>query len=492
MSTNITLRSIVVTAFLWVCWSLTLSPSWTASLLMFSPAVIVPLSLTVAREEGPQAEALQAIGRLVPIGAATAVLSFLPGPGAGAAAIATIWMLFTVAIAAVGAARLLSRTTLNEAGVAIDAGLIFLSVGGVWLVLSRAGLNPMGFNDAIVQLTAVHFHYAGLALPIVAGVTATRLNRSALVPIAVIAGVPATALGITVGGLAEFAGATLMAAAGIAVAFALLTLGLNRQGHPLLAVAALSLCLGMALAIGWAWATYFDWDYLGLQEMARYHGTLNALGFGLLGLIGLALSAPDAKPTDTVSITIGRPDEAALQTVLERHGGAETTNPAGLLERRLPAGFRRKVWTRRVDHNDFDAAKLAIQQWAGHASASINRFPQTPPIEWGQTLSLAIPVGPIAVTAVSRIVDVVDAADRYGFTYSTLPHHPSDGEESFILDRSEDGSATITVTAVWKMNTLAGRICPPVTTFLQNRAIGQYLDGIAAGVRLRNDPQLQD
>ena len=60
------------------------------------------------------------------------------------------------------------------------------------------------FSDAIVQLTAVHFHYAGFALPIVAGYAASYLGRSPLVPALVIIGVPATAVGITVGGWLEW------------------------------------------------------------------------------------------------------------------------------------------------------------------------------------------------------------------------------------------------------------------------------------------------
>ena len=68
---------------------------------------------------------------------------------------------------------------------------------------------------------------------------------------------------------------------------------------------------------------------------------------------------------------------------------------------------------------------------------------------------MAIPAGPLSVTSTTRIVEVIDEPDRFGFTYATLPHHPEDGEESFIISRNAEGDATYTVTAVWRTGTFA-------------------------------------
>lgn len=92
---------------------------------------------------------------------------------------------------------------------------------------------------------------------------------------------------------------------------------------------------------------------------------------------------------------------------------------------------------------------------------------------------MAIPVGPIAVTATACIIDVIDEPDCYGFTYATLPHHPEDGEESFVITRSADGTAHYTVTAVWRPGIYASRLLPPLTRLLQRRANSRYLTGIA-------------
>src|SRR5258705_449888 len=74
----------------------------------------------------------------------------------------------------------------------LDAGLVFLLVGGLWATASRAAMRPLGFDDTVVLLTANHFHYAGFIVPIVAGLAGRRLpgRLGDLTALGVIAGVP--------------------------------------------------------------------------------------------------------------------------------------------------------------------------------------------------------------------------------------------------------------------------------------------------------------
>ncbi len=470
----------------WIGWAVAVRPEWTAVLLLLSPFVIVPLGLRLASVAlaGPHAPMLRPLAQVAPLIALSAAVSFIPDVGPLAAVLTVPWLLFTLIVALLGVRRIMSRRSLLDPAIAVDAGLAFLAVGGAWLTISRAGLNPLGFSDAIVQLTAVHFHYAGFALPFVVGFVARHLNRGIAVPAAVIAGVPLTAIGITAGGNLEWVAATFMALAGLATALFLLRVGMKASGaaRSLTIVAGLALAGGMSMALGWAWAVKFGWNYLGLEGMAATHGSLNALGFGLLGLVGLNLLAKVDEPHETsVALLVGKPNDRHLKELAERAASHNTTNAVGLLNRPVPDGFRHKVWHRTIDHGDFAQATAAIQQWAGHEEAGISRWPAHPPIAVGETLGISIPVGPLAVTASCRIVDVVDEPNRYGFTYATLPHHPEDGEESFIVERHDDGTVDITVTAVWRASILANHLCPPLTDYLQSRAIGMYLDGIATG-----------
>jgi len=476
-----------VGAVLWLMSTAATRPEWTAALLLLSPFVLVPLGLRlVARgTTGSAVPSLNSLAAVAPLIAIAAAASFVADPGALAAMISLPWFVFTIAIAFTGTARLLSRHSLLDPGIGTDAGLIFVAVGGAWFTISRAGLNPLGFSDAIVQLTAVHFHYAGFALPIVAGFVSKYLRMSSAVSIAVIVGVPLTAVGITFGGWLEWIGATTMALAGAATALCLLRISASRTGpiRVLLGLAGVSLAGGMSLALGWSWSVRFDWTFLGLDSMAAVHGSLNALGFGVLGLIGLNMLAA-SEPAGTyeslsTSLHLGRPSTDALDVLARSAHGQTTTNASGLLNRPVPAGFRRKVWTQQVDADDFSAASEAIRHWNGHQAAGIKLSPTVPAIQVGETLALAIPVGPISVSATCRIVDVFDEPNRYGFAYSTLPHHPEDGEESFVVARHADGTVDVSVTAVWRPATLANHVCRPLGRFLQNRTIGRYLSGIA-------------
>ncbi len=478
----------VVGAITWLVWAVATRPSWTAILLMMSPFVLVPLGLWLAEHPstGPTTALLGRLRLLTLPLALCAALAFSFDPGFTPALLTVPWMLFTAAIAAVGLGRFLSRRTFTEAGIGVDAGLMFIVVGGAWLTISRFGANPMGFSDDIVRLTAVHFHYAGFALPLVAGIVAIRSRRGWWVPLATIVGVPFTAIGITVGGVLEWAAATFMAGAGFAVAASMLRAATGGgRGTPLLIPAGIALGGGMVMSLLYSWSNglaAIGFDDIGgpsIDFMARTHGSLNALGFGLLGLTALALApAPTPDARRRASMFLGRPSERTLAALHAEAATAEPPIEPGLLHRATPDGFRRDVWGRPAP--DYDDACAGITAWAGHAGAGIVRHPERPPIEVGQTLALAIPVGPLAVTATSRIVEVIDEPDRFGFAYLALDHHPERGEESFIVYRDPAGSHHVEVTAVWATGGVASDLCPPVTRWLQRRAINRYLDGIVA------------
>jgi hypothetical protein len=189
----------------WVAWVAITAPGRVPALLVLSPLVLVPLGLGVARgpRRGPRDPLLDRIAVLTPVPAICTALACSTGRGSASVLLALPWAVTTGAIAVCGVRRLLSRPARLDPVLATDAGLVLLVVGGAWLVVSRAGANPLGFSDAIVQLTAVHFHHAGFALPIVAGAAGAARPRFRAVPFAAVLAVPLVAVGITVGGWAE-------------------------------------------------------------------------------------------------------------------------------------------------------------------------------------------------------------------------------------------------------------------------------------------------
>jgi hypothetical protein len=164
-----------------------------------------------------------------------------------------------------------------------------LPIGGAWFVASRLGLEPMGFHEPIVLLTAVHFHYAAYTALVWTGCTARRLPVStgrwaAVTGVAV--GTPLLAAGITFAPWLELLGALVLALSlgWLAVHVVVAIRPPSFVDRLLLRTSAASLLVSMPLAVAYAWGQVAT-PLVSLDTMARLHGTANAFGFGLCGLL---------------------------------------------------------------------------------------------------------------------------------------------------------------------------------------------------------------
>lgn len=277
--------------------------AWAQALLLFAALVLIPLALGLfADEEAPAvsvrllngAERLQLLAGLF-----LAAACWLPrGPVAG---ILTLpWVGFTALLAMAGFKRMQAGGMKRELHLlCADVALMFLLIGGLWALAERGGIAPAGFSSAIVALTAVHFHYAGLLLPLFAGLAQRELwmsRMAARAAVGVVFGVPAVAFGITATQLGwsptlEAGLGCGLALAGMAVAVLHVRLALDAKWalatRVLIGVAGASLFFGMVLAAIYSSRAYFaPATSLGLPEMRAVHGTVNALGFGLCGVLG--------------------------------------------------------------------------------------------------------------------------------------------------------------------------------------------------------------
>lgn len=480
-------REILIGGLLWLAWSLVVQPTWPQILLLLSPIVLFPLGLALIGSDDASPKALVG-SRINPArlpAAILAALSFVVDQGSLAAILSLPWLAYTAVLSGAGIIRFLSRRSWLEPGVGADAALGFVVVGGAWLTLSRAGATPMGFDPTIVQLTAVHFHYAGFALPIVSTLVGHRLGYwgKVALPWAVIFGVPITAIGIIIDGTPEFFTANLMATIGLFCAFALLREAIALRSG-ILTIASIALAGGMVMAGVWATTQQFAIPGVTLELMARTHGTLNALGFGFLGLLGLLVTqatrtqdpspASDAGPTNLI-VGFGRASPARIA-----HIPIETELSYELSELKSRDNVNRRQWG--IDLGDadgtFEAASDAMRRWIGHDGPRIVRNPEQPPIVAGERLRLAIPVGLIYATATCEIVDVTNEPDRFGFSYGTLRHHFQQGQEWFLVQRDESGHVRLTVDAIFISGCVLTRLAGPIATILQNRAINAYLEAV--------------
>src|ERR1044072_5686477 len=147
--------------------------------VFFAFLVIVPLGLSLVPGEQTSGLALYRVAVfLQPVAAVIAIASFFFEKGAASAALAAVWFVFTAVVALFGLTRLLTRGLYPLPETSIDAGLLYLPVGGAWLIVYRLGVQPFDYGETIILLTVVHFHFAGFAAPIIAGMAGRLLARS--------------------------------------------------------------------------------------------------------------------------------------------------------------------------------------------------------------------------------------------------------------------------------------------------------------------------
>jgi len=280
--------------------------SWPLMVVAFGAMVIVPLGLEVLRR---QSVAVIEVPPAVLIGAwffmmftnlherqyAAPAPWFYPLP----------WLLVTLWIAWQAAAAFWRGPRTMERAVLLS-GPVMLALGGAWYFADRMGLEPLGFDFLIVRLTAAHFHFAGFALPITAGLV-FRHNAGWLTKwaaIGVMAGVPLVATGITLTRMGvrvevECCLALLFSACTLMTGATQARLAWNARDQSMFSrvmifISGTSLVAGMVLAILYALRPWFPLPSLHLPRMWAWHGSIQAFGFALCGLIGWLAWKPRA------------------------------------------------------------------------------------------------------------------------------------------------------------------------------------------------------
>ena len=273
-------------------------------LLALALATALPLGVrhAVAGLAGERA-ALRArpVGLVMAIVIALAILALALPRGPVPAALSVPWLAFVVGVGGWALGHSVRHATPHQAdrpsamdssALGILASLGFLAIGAGWLVLDRAGAEPLGFGPTIVQLTAVHFHVAGFVLTLAGSLAVGAPPRPGirLAILALVLGIPATALGFLGVPGASLAGALLVGGAGIVIGITLIAIArggvAGNGGTRLLGLGGATLLLTMPLAAGYAIGSAFRIPFLDVPAMAATHGTLNVVGFAIPTMIG--------------------------------------------------------------------------------------------------------------------------------------------------------------------------------------------------------------
>ncbi|MER6447281.1 YndJ family protein [Streptomyces venezuelae] len=248
--------------------------------------------------------------RLWPLAAAPgAVCLWLPR-GTPAAVLAALYAAACLALAARAPVLLLRARSLNPPAIAVATALVSPSIAATALVAERAAYRLFGFDLDILALTVPHFHFAGFAAALVAGLVCRAVGDRAetgglarWAAYSVPAGTLLVLLGYFVDDWAELLGAVVLTCGMWAVA--LLTwreirpAGADRATRTLLATSAAVLVATMLLALWWAAGEATGITHPTLTWMAATHGLGNALGFALCSVLAWRRLGADRPTTDT-------------------------------------------------------------------------------------------------------------------------------------------------------------------------------------------------
>lgn len=157
-------------------------------------------------------------------------------------------------------------------------------------------------------------------------------------------------------------------------------------------------------------------------------------------------------------------------------GATAASYPAGfpqdyhLVQHRAQVGHGRK---------DFDHALSQLRGWQMHRDSGLQVATSSPTAAVGEVVLLRLGPGPLSLRIPCRVVYAVTEDDRGGFAYGTLPGHPESGEELFLVELTESGAVTFTVTAFSRPATLLVRLGGRVSWAVQRRAIRRYSAALA-------------
>jgi hypothetical protein len=260
---------------IWLAYVVLLPPGWAASLLLFGPLVLFPLLLDRWEHVAPSLRQLCTL-IILPV-----LASYACEQGGLAAGLALPWLLFALAL-------LFHRLTHQLATRAWGDLVVkaYLVIGAAWLVLARLGQRPLDFEAVIVHATAMHFHYAGFVLPVLASILleARPNRRRTVLRWAMLAGMPLVATGITLAQFGVHWPETLAACgfASVCVWFAgeQFWVGIETR-RPLLLIASVFLTAAMGMAALYAMRHYYRIDAISIDFMIRLHGPIQVFGFAL-------------------------------------------------------------------------------------------------------------------------------------------------------------------------------------------------------------------
>lgn len=248
--------------------------------------VIVPAGLRLIRDP-----AVAFARRCWPFGAVAGAVSLWLPRGTVATSLATAYAVAAAVLCAYALSRPVRPRREWPTEAAVLTALISPAIAASALIAERAGYHLFGFELGILTLTVAHFHFAGFAAALIAGLQSrlTPGRAADAAALTVPTGTLLVLLGYFTAEAVELAGALVLTAGMWTVGW--LTWRYARTAPDrltalLLGCSAVVLVASMALAVSWALGEATGLPHPSLAWMAATHGVANALGFAVCAMVG--------------------------------------------------------------------------------------------------------------------------------------------------------------------------------------------------------------
>jgi uncharacterized protein (UPF0548 family) len=164
-------------------------------------------------------------------------------------------------------------------------------------------------------------------------------------------------------------------------------------------------------------------------------------------------------------------DEYATASLTYVEVGATRNDP--------PRGYNSLLRRDRIGEGrlGFERASDALLNWRMHEGAGLT-VAADGPARVGGTVVLCLG-RPVGLVIPCRVVYVVEEERRRGFAYGTLPGHPEQGEEAFIVELADDASVWAEISAFSRPGDLVTRLSGPVGRMIQAQFTRRYAKALA-------------
>jgi uncharacterized protein (UPF0548 family) len=184
-------------------------------------------------------------------------------------------------------------------------------------------------------------------------------------------------------------------------------------------------------------------------------------------------------------------DRPAIERLLQAVGTAQPTyaDLGSSLVGKRPEGFHHDHYELVLGSGTdaFDRAVTGLKTWEAHRITGVQVFSDEMEIRSGATVIVTLGTPLLALAAPCRVVSVIDGQNRWGFAYGTLPGHPEQGEEAFVVSIAPDETVRFEITAFSRPADLLVRLSGPVGRGFQMGGARNYLQALKRFVQSKDE-----